>query len=112
MPTFQQSFSIAANATNDNALAGSQWEFLPYNALLEFGLQASAAGLVFDVFSGQDTVCETMEPAVDGRFAKYPDEYTLNDVAAAGERVKIRIRNTTGGALTAYVSMRIAPVAV
>lgn len=109
MPTVQLSVAVAANDINDNVLGGSQFEFLPYNAFLEFGLQGSAIGLVFDVFTGQDTICESFEPAIDNRFAKYPDEYTLNDVAAAGERVKIRARNTTGGALTAFVSMRLNP---
>jgi len=58
MPVIQNSVSIAANTTNDNVIQGSQFEFLPYNAQLEFGLVGSATGLVADVYSGQDTVAE------------------------------------------------------
>jgi len=110
VPVIQNSVSVAANATNDNVIQGSQFEFLPYNAFLEFGLVASAAGLVADVYSGADTVAESFALSTQNRFPVYPDDFPLNDVAAAGERVKVRIRNTTGGALTAFFSIRITPV--
>lgn len=110
MPVIQNSVSVAANATNDNVIAGSQFEFLPYNALLEFGLVASATGLVADVYSGQDTVAESFALSTANRFPLYPDDFPLNDVAAGGERIKVRIRNTTAGALTAFYSVKITPV--
>lgn len=110
MPVIQNSVSVAANATNDNVLQGSQFEFLPFNAFLEFGLVASAAGLVADVYSGSDTVAESYALSTQNRFPVYPDDFPLNDVAAGGERIKVRIRNTTGGALTAFFSVRITPV--
>lgn len=110
MPVIQNSVSVAANATNDNVLQGSQFEFLPYNAFLEFGLVASATGLVADVYSGSDTVAESFALSTQNRFPVYPDDFPLNDVAAGGERIKVRIRNTTGGALTAFYSVRITPV--
>lgn len=110
MPVIQNSVSVAANATNDNVLQGSQFEFLPYNAFLEFGLVGSATGLTADVYSGQDTVAETFALSTQNRFPVYPDDFPLNDVAGAGERIKVRIRNTTGGALTAFFSVRITPV--
>jgi len=110
MPVIQSSVVVAANAVNDNVLQGSQFEFLPYNSLLEFGLNGSAAGLVADVYSGQDTVAEAYALNSQNRFPIYPDDYPLNDVAAAGERIKVRLRNTTGGNLTAFFSVKITPV--
>lgn len=110
MPTVQSSVSVAANAVNDNILQGSQWEYLPYDAYLEFGLVGSATGLVLDVYSGQDTLAESMAPSLQNRFPVYPDDFTLNDVAGGGERIKIRARNTTGGALTLFYAIRLTPV--
>lgn len=110
MPVIQQSVSIAGNSTNDNVLQGSQYEFLPYDAFLEFGLSGSATGLAADVFSGQDVLAENMLLNAQNRVPTYPDDYNLNDVAGAGERIKVRIRNTTGGALTAFYSLKITPV--
>lgn len=109
MPVIQSSVSVAANATNDNVLQGSQFEFLPYDAFLEFGVVGSATGLVADIYSGQDTIAEGMALSTQNRFPVYPDDYPLNDVAAAGERIKIRIRNTTAGSLTCFYSVRLTP---
>jgi len=110
MPLIQQSVSIAANATNENVLAGSQYEYLPWNAFIEFGLNRSATGLVADVYSGSDILAEGMLLTSQNRVPVYPDDFALNDVAAAGERLKVRIRNTTGGALTAFYAARITQV--
>ncbi len=110
MPVIQNSVTILANATNDNVLQGSQFEFLPYDAALDFGLVGSAAGLVADVYSGQDTVAENYALNTQNRFPVFPDDYPLSDVAGQGERLKVRIRNTTAGNLTAFYSVRVTPV--
>lgn len=110
MPLIQGSVSVAANSVNDNVLQGSQYEYLPYNAALNFGLVASATGLVLDVYSGQDTLSEGMAPSIQNRFPIFPDDFNLTDVAAGGERIKVRVRNTTGGALTLFYSVQINPV--
>lgn len=110
MPTIQNSVSVAANSTNDNVITGSQFEFLPYNAKLDFGLCGSAAGLEVDVYTGQDTVAERYAVNTQNRFPINPDDFVLSDIAMAGERVKVRARNTTGGALTLFYSININPV--
>lgn len=110
MPVIQNSVVIAGNATNDNVIQGSQFEFLPWDASLEFGLNGSATGLVADVYSGGDTVAERYALSTANRFPIYPDDYPLTDVAAAGERIKVRVANTTGGNLTLFYSVRITPI--
>lgn len=110
MPVIQSSVSVGANDVVDNVITGSQFEFLPYNAHLDFGLTQSATGLVCDVYTGQHTITESLAPSLQNRVPVYPDDFPLQDVAGAGERVKIRVRNTTGGALTLYYTMKITPV--
>lgn len=110
MPVIQSSVSVAANDVNDNVLSGSQFEFLPYDAHIAIGLCGSATGLIVDAYSGQDTLCEAMALNAQNRTPINPDDFTLSDVAAAGERLKIRVRNTTGGALTVFFSVIINPV--
>lgn len=113
MPLIQNSVSVAAASVVDNVLTGSQFEFLPYNSLLEFGLvgDANAADLRVDVYTGTDTVVEQMQPSAQNRVAVYPDDFSLNDVAVAGERVKVRVRNTNGAAArTLFYSIKITPV--
>lgn len=110
MALIQGSVSVAANATNENVLTGSQWEFLPFDAHLLFGLNASAIGLEIDAFTGQDVLVESMVPLIKTTSPVFPDDFALEDVAAAGERVKVRVRNTTGGALTLLFTVRITPI--
>lgn len=105
MPLIQGSVSVAATSVNDNVLTGSQFEFLPYNAQLNFGIVASATGLVCDAYSGQDTLCEGLQPSTQNRFPIFPDDFNLTDVAGAGERIKLRVRNTTAGALTVFYAI-------
>lgn len=113
MPMIQSSVSVAASSVNDNVLSGSQWEFLPYNALLEFGVNGDANGadLRVDVYSGADVVTEQLTPSIQNRIPVYPDDFIGQDVAAGGERIKIRCRNTSAaGARTLFFSVRITPV--
>lgn len=113
MPVIQGRTSVALSAVNDNVLAGSQFEFAPYNALVEFGLcgDANGADLRVDVYSGQDVLAEQLEPNVAARIPIYPDDYILQDVVAAGERIKIRVRNTSAAAARVlFHSVRITPI--
>lgn len=101
MPLFQRSVSVAAASVNDNVLAGSQWEFVPFPAAnVQFGLvgDANAADLRVDVYSGSDALCEDMEPSAAARMPIFPDDYTLNDIALQQDRLKVRVRNLNAGA--------------
>lgn len=112
MPVIAQSVSVPANGVVDNALQGSQYEFLPFNALLEFGIvqqSATAGAILHDVYSGSDTLVENGAVSNGNRFPIYPDDYSLTDVAAAGERIKVRLRNTTALAISVWVVCRITP---
>jgi hypothetical protein len=110
MPTIKVQNSVAANGTVDNVLQGNQFEFLPYNAQLDFGVVAAAAGVVMDVYSGSDTLIEAGVVSAANRSPVFPDDFDLRDVAAAGERVKVRLRNTTGAAIIVNTTVRITPL--
>ena len=111
MPTIQNRVSVAGLGTNDNVLTGSQYEFLPFDAQLEFGIcgDANAADLRVDVYSGQDVLMENAEPSAQNRIPIYPDDFGLTDVAGAGERIKIRVRNSNAAPRTLFYSLRITP---
>lgn len=111
MPLFQKKVSVAANATVDNVLTGSQWEFIQMPAMnVQFGIVASATGLIVDVYSGADTLAEDLQPSEQNRFPIFPDDYTLTDVAVQNDRLKVRARNTTAGALDVFVGLRLDEV--
>lgn len=111
MPTIQNRVSVPLGVV-DNVLTGSQYEFLPYDANLEFGIvgDLNATDLRVDVYSGQDVLMENSEPSAQNRMPVYPDDFGLVDQAAAGERIKIRVRNTNAANRTLFYSLRITPI--
>lgn len=111
MPVIQGSTSVAGVSVNDNVLSGSQWEYLPFNARVEFGLNGDANGadLRVDVYSGTDVIMESSPMSAQNRIPVYPDDFQLTDYALAGERLKIRVRNTNAAARTIFFTVRINP---
>ena len=112
MPLISDTRSVGANATIDNVLAGSQFEFLPFDAQLDFGIVGAGAlgAILVDVYSGQDVLMESGAISILDRFPVFPDDYSLTDVAGAGERIKVRLRNTTGAAIIVSTAVRVTPI--
>lgn len=111
MPVIQKRIALGANAVA-SALADDQFEYLPYDALVEFGLLADATGVLMTVFSGGDLLMDE-GPVPIGTinvFPKYPDDFILQDVASGGERLKVRLRDTTGAARVVMVGVRISQI--
>ncbi len=100
MPTIQKELSVGANATVDNLISGSSFEFLRGNAVVSIALAGSATGLVASIQSGSDIVLEEAPLLVKTTMPTIPDDFYYNDVGVAGDRLVLRIRNTTAGALT------------
>lgn len=100
MPVIQKEVSVAANAVNDNILAGSSFEFLRSNSVVSIGMVGSATGLVANIQSGSDIVLEESPLLVKTTMPTIPDDMYYNDVGVAGDRLVVRVRNTTAGALT------------
>lgn len=111
MASIVQRIALGANGTS-SALQGSQYEYLPFDAFVEFGLSADATGVLATVQSGTDVLQEE-GPVQVGTInvqPKYPDDFYLNDVAAAGEKLTVRLRDTSGVARTVMVNVRITPL--
>src|SRR5262245_46270140 len=105
----QKRTTIAANSVNDNVLVGDQYEFAPFRSIAEFGLVAVATGLEADVLVGANSVVTRLPITVQraaNQFAVYPDEFIVRAGAFMGQRVIVRIRNTTGGGIDAFTTVR------
>ncbi len=100
MSVIQKETISAANSSNDNILSGSSFEFLRGNSIVSIGLVGSATGLVANIQSGADIVLEESPLLVKTTMPTIPDDMYYNDVGVGGDRLVIRVRNTTGAALT------------
>jgi hypothetical protein len=110
VPVIQKETSIAAGAVVDNVLSGSAFEFLRQNSVVSLGVTQSATGMFATIQSGSDVVVEEFSPAIATRYPIIPDEMYYNDVGAVGDRLVVRVRNPTGGALTVRVIAQITPL--
>jgi len=110
MPVIQREVSVAAGAVNENILSGSAFEFARQNSLVSIGVAQSATGGFATINSGADVIAEEFSPAILTRYPIIPDEMYYSDVAAQGDRLVVRFRNPTGGALTVRVICQVTPI--
>lgn len=111
MPTIRGVTNLAAGASNVNVLAGSAFEFLPSNSRVSFGITGDAAGAArATVQSGSDVMLEESPISRAARVPIWPDDYDLTDMALAGDRLKIAVRNTGGVAIDVFWSVKIEPL--
>ncbi len=111
MPVIQKTTSIPANQAVENVLTGSAFEFLRSNSVVSIGVTGDADGLVCNIQSGADIVLE--ESPIQVKASSYPiipDEMYYNDVGVMGDRLVIRIRNTTAGAIDARTVVQITQI--
>lgn len=84
-------------------LQGTQFEFLPPSlfpngAFVEFASVTDATGVLRTVQTGGDIV-EEESPVNIGTInvqPLYPDNFTLNDNVGPGERINLKLRDTSG----------------
>lgn len=96
MPTVASPLTaIAINTTVTNIFAGSQYEYLPFNAKVEIAVVGDAAGATMSAYLGTDVIQQggsiTQKAAPINPV--YPDDYHLVDVGRAGERLSVQINN-------------------
>lgn len=107
---------LAAN-TQVNVLNGTQYEFLPPSmfprgAFVEFATITDATGVLRTVQTGSDVV-EEESPVNIGTINQqplYPDHFTLNDLVGPGERINVKVRDTSGAQRIVQTMVRFSPL--
>lgn len=110
MPVIQRQVVIPANSTNENVLAGSQYEFARRRCIISGGLTTNTAGVVANINSGGDVVMEQFPIKVQAQFPVIPDDFVFQDVMEVGDRLSIPVQNPTGGAVTVFVVVQIQDI--
>jgi hypothetical protein len=108
MPQFSWVQSILAGATFE-PLTNWQYERMPGNAIIKICDSATAVGLISTVTSGSDTLRDECPVPLYGAAGVLPtDQFVepLVDEVAAGDKVRIRYRNPTGGAVEVHGYIR------
>lgn len=101
--------SVAANTTTANILAGKSMEFVPEPSVVAIGICASAVGLRATVVIGSEVVVDDQEVSAANHMPIFPDDILAEGGAFGGDRITIRLRNTTGGAITGFTKVNLSP---
>lgn len=110
MPAIQIEQSVAAGGTVANLVAGSAFEFARSRTLVSLGLTAAATGTFAFINSGADVVLEESPPYVSTLFPIVPDQMFYNDIMEMFDRLRVQIRNSTGGAIVARSLALLTPL--
>lgn len=104
--------SVAANATVDNILAGKLDEFLRVNSQINLFAIAQAVGVRFSLNAGGETILDDQEiNARAGAIATIvPDDFICDGAGFAGDRVIVRIRNTTAAPIIVCTRVELSPI--
>jgi hypothetical protein len=104
MPQLVFSQALTANQLGFNPVSGWQYEYLPWPAQVIILVRATGAALVnLTVYSGSETIQERSPLQLNGTAGTTPSELNTPAIAfqaAAGDRLKMVIDNTTAGTPT------------
>lgn len=106
--------TVLAASSTALPLQGTQYEFLPPSmfpngALVEFASLTDATGVLRTVQTGSDVV-EEESPCNVGTInvqPTYPDHFTLNDLVGPGERINLKLRDTSGAQRIVMTMVRL-----
>lgn len=99
MPTIQKEVSVGIGAVVENALSGSVFEYMRQPGIVSAAVVAAATGTFVTINSGPDVVLEESPPMVLTTMPIIPDHFYYTWGAAQGDRLVIRLRNPTAGAV-------------
>lgn len=101
--TMQGTTSVAANATNANVLTGQKYERPPFDAYGALYMTGSATGLFAELNVNSMAVSDEIALSAQNRVPLVPDDLQIGGWEAPGTGlIQLRVRNSTGGALTAF----------
>lgn len=111
MPTMVTRTTMAASGIAF-PLQGQQFETLSYDAYVEFARLADTGASVREtVYSGSDLLLQSalVQILAVASPILYPDHFTLNDVAAAQEKLSIELLEVAAGTPIVRTVTKITP---
>lgn len=110
MPAIQVEVSVAAAGSNSNIFSGSAFEYSRGRNLLSLGVTAAASGTFVTINSGADVILEESPPYVATVFPIVPDQMFYNDIMEPFDRLRVAVRNPTGGAVIHRAIALLSPL--
>jgi hypothetical protein len=96
----QKEAALAAGAVNDNIFSGSAFEYARAPGVVSIGAVASLTGAFITIQAGPTIILEESPPTVKASMPVVPDDFLYTAALAPGDRLVLRARNPTAGAIT------------
>lgn len=112
MPLLKKRTTMVASSSAF-PLQGDQYEIVPYNCFVEFAVLVDTGGSVrVTVYSGSDLLAQSALGDILAVASPilYPDHYSLNDVAAKGERLSVELLEVAAGTPVVRTQVKMTPV--
>lgn len=109
MPRMTDVRVVPANSVVDNVLAGKVYEFAPANSIVSLAAAAAAVGIRCSLLIGTEVLVDDQEISGANRFPILPDDYVARGGALRGDRIVLRLRNTTGAGVNTITALDIDP---
>jgi len=112
MPTFRFSLLFVASTTR-LPLTGWQYEYLPWPAKVTVLIRSTTAGNVNTITSGSETIVEESPVQAGGAIGVTPSALNTSAdawIGAAGDRLKISIREILAGTPTVDGVIEVEPL--
>jgi len=110
MSTMTDVRSVGANTTVDNVLAGKIFEFANNNVIASLLATAASAGMRISFIIGNEVQMDDQEISSANRFPLTPDDLLTRGGALKGDRIVIRLRNTTAATIVAFTRLDLETV--
>lgn len=105
----QKETSVAAGGVADNIFTGSAFEYVRSPGVVSIAAVASATGGFITIQAGPTLILEESPPTVKTSMPTVPDDFLYQAAVVPGDRLVLRFRNPTGGALTLRAVAQLSP---
>jgi len=111
MPTDTVSTSIAAGAIA-TPMQNRQYEFIDDASTVQIAVLAEATGILQTVYMGRDLVQEEAPSKIGAANAipTWPDDFLVSENVYGGTRLKVQLRNSSGGTIVVKTAVRVNPL--
>lgn len=108
MPMILKEVSVPATSQVDNLVSGSAFEFARVRQVVSIGVVCAATGTFTTIQAGPDIIAEEFATPIKTTYPIIPDDMYFTDLMELGDRLVIKVRNTTGGALVARTLVQVS----
>ena len=105
----QRETSVAAGAVNDNIWSGSAFEYVRSPGVVSIACVASVTGGFITLQAGPTLILEESPPTVKGVMPVVPDDFLYAAAVVPGDRLVLRARNPTAGAIVFRAVAQVSP---